>query len=73
MADGLLDDSGIAISLTIIIFGIALALPAINLGKFGLDFSTFPTSAITVLRIGLIGLGIAIGLKPLQDDREGMM
>lgn len=69
-SESLLDDPGIALSLTIVIFGLALALPYISFGDFGFDFGTFPTSAITIIRIGLIGLAITIGLKPLQKDDE---
>lgn len=69
MADSFLDDPGIALSITIILFGLALALPSISFGDFGFDFAQFPSSAITIIRIGIIGLAITIGLKPL--DKEG--
>lgn len=61
-----LDDTGIALSITIILLGFALGLPNIDLGIFGVDFSKFNTTVTTVLRLGIIGLGISIGLKPLE-------
>lgn len=63
----LLEEPGIAVSISIIIFGIALALPNITFGYFGFDFSKFPTSAITVLRLGLITLAVTIGTQPLEN------
>lgn len=64
----LIEDEGVAISIAIIIFGIALGLPNINLGIFGVDFSAFPTLVITTMRIGLIGLALSIGLKSIESD-----
>jgi len=66
-----LDDPAITISVAIILFGIALGLPYIDLGIFGIDFGEFPTGVITILRLGIIALAIAIGLKPLSDDSKG--
>lgn len=62
-----LDDPAVAVSISIILFGIALGLPSISFGKFGWDFGTFPTTTISVMRLGIISLAIAIGLKPLGD------
>ena len=63
-------DPAFTLSLALILFGIALGLPYIELGIFGLDFSEFPTAVITTLRLGIIGLAVAIGLKPLQSKGE---
>lgn len=63
-----LDEPGFAVSIAIFIFGLALALPNISLGYFGFDFSTFPTSAITIMRLGLIALAVTIGTRPLESD-----
>lgn len=62
-----LNDTGIAISISIILLGLALGLPNIELGIFGIDFGEFSTSVIAVIRIGLVGLAISIGLKPLEN------
>lgn len=64
------DDTGIAMSTTIILFGFALALPNIELGIFGIDFSTFPTTVNTLIRIGIIGLAVSIGLKPIENKKK---
>lgn len=66
----ILDDTGIALSTTIIILGLALGLPNIELGIFGIDFSQFSSTVITVIRLGLVGLAISIGLKPLEDKTD---
>lgn len=69
---GLLNDTGIAISTAILIFGLALGLPHINIDALGLNFSQFPFQVLVVLRIGLIGLALSIGLKPLHKKRAGI-
>lgn len=61
-----LDDPGIALSITIILLGFALGLPSIELGIFGIDFSQFNGTVITILRIGIIAFAISIGLKPIE-------
>lgn len=67
-----LNDSGTAISTSIILLGVALALPNISLGNFGLDFSQFSTISITIIRLGIIALAINIGLKPLDSKGSGV-
>lgn len=62
----LLEDEGVAISISLFLFGIALGLPNLTLGVFGFDFSKFPVTVITIMRIGIIGLALSIGLKPLE-------
>jgi len=63
-------DPAFTLSISLILFGVALGLPYIELGIFGLDFSEFPTAVITILRLGIISLAVAIGLKPLQSGDE---
>lgn len=64
-SNSLLDDPTFAVSLSILMLGLALGLPYITFGDFGLDFGTFPNTAITVMRIAIIGMAIAVGMKPL--------
>ena len=64
----ILDDEGYAIGIAVILFGIALGLPNIELGIFGFDFSQFPVTVLTVMRIGIIIIAITIGLKPLENN-----
>lgn len=66
-----LEDAGISLSLAVIILGFALALPSVDFGIFGLDFSEMSTTVISILRLGLIGLAISIGLQPLDNKGLG--
>lgn len=64
----ILDEEGYAIGIAVILLGIALGLPNIELGIFGFDFSQFPVTVLTVIRIGIIIIAITIGLKPLENN-----
>jgi len=66
----LLEEPGFAISISIIILGLALGLPSLSLGDFGLDFSQMNTLVISVLRLGLISLAVVIGTRPLRDEKD---
>jgi len=63
-------DTGLSLSLAVIILGIALGLPNLTLGLFGFDFSKMPPTVIAILRLGLIGIAISIGLKPINNDKR---
>lgn len=65
-----IEDTGLSLSLAIIVLGIALGLPNLSFGMFGFDFSKMPPLVISILRLGLIGLAISIGLKPIEKDPE---
>lgn len=63
----ILDDEGFAIGIAVILLGIALGLPNLELGIFGFDFSEFPVTVLTVMRLGIIIVAITVGLKPLEN------
>lgn len=67
----ILNDEGFAIGIAVILFGLALGLPNLTFGMFGFDFSKFPTTVITVVRLGIIILAVSIGLKPIEDKQDG--
>lgn len=65
-----LDDTAIALSVSLILFAVALGLPTVNITfpfelHFGADLSG---GVLTLFRFGIIGLAIAIGTKPLNKD-----
>lgn len=63
-----IEDTGLSLSISVIILGLALALPDITFGIFGFDFSKFNPVVISIIRLGLIGLAISIGLQPIEKD-----
>jgi len=69
----ILDDEGFAIGTAVILFGMALGLPNVNLGVLGFDFSQFPVAVITVMRLGIIIVALSIGLKPLEKGEDGIV
>ena len=65
-----IEDTGLSISVAILILGVALGLPHISFGELGLDFGAMPATVIAILRLGLIGLALSVGLKPIEKDRR---
>lgn len=64
------EDPGIAISIAIILFGIAFALPYLSLGNFGLNMADVPTTALSIIRLGIISLGVVIAIKPIRKQEN---
>lgn len=69
-----LDDTAIALSISLILFAVALSLPSINITfPFELHFGAdLPGGVLTVFRLGIIGLAVAIGSKPLSQSNGGV-
>jgi len=66
----IIEDTGLSLSLAVIILGLALGLPSLDFGMFGFDFSKMSPVVISILRLGLIGLALTIGLKPIENDSQ---
>lgn len=70
---GFLDDTAIAISVSIMLFGLALALPYIEI-TFPIELmieEDLPGLVVTILRLSIISLAVAVGSKPLTKEGNG--